>query len=115
MKNTDPEVRFAGSKQLGPSVHHTRRKLNGDYCLYQTGRLYERVTRATSTLRVTKGSNLIDVELVKESTCGIAVGVDHEIRGIEYGLTCAGLLVLRGNHHKTPRRHVPQEIIVLER
>ena len=53
-------------------------------------------------------THLAGVQLVKEDADRIAVCGDQEIRAVQDGLPHTGVLVLRGNDHKAPGRHVFQ-------
>src|SRR6267154_912522 len=52
---------------------------------------------------------------MKKDADGVAVCSDQEVHAIQHGLSWAGVLVLRGNDHESPRGHVFQEKCVIAR
>src|SRR5579864_453209 len=62
---------------------------------------------------MSEGTDLVDVEFVKERAGGIGVGGDHVLRGVENGLPGTSHRVFAGHNDETPRGHMPEEILGL--
>jgi len=69
MKNTDPVVSLAGSKQLGPSVHQTRAGSSWNTVFIKPVD-FMRALPAPPALANGQRPDLIDVELVEEELAG---------------------------------------------
>src|SRR5258708_25425839 len=64
---------------------------------------------------MTEGADLFHVQFLEEDARGFAVLIDQVIRGVQYRLSGAGVLVFRGDYYESPRSQMLQQVVVLTR